>query len=362
MKKTMIALAAFGAVAGAAHAQSNVTMYGVMDMFVGEGTTKTTFGGAPFNGIVNPGAPVEEQVAGGVKKGASLNSGGLSGSRWGLRGAEDLGGGLKATFQLEAAVGADTGASTAFSRTSKMGLSGGFGSIEMGRQYTQLFGLMDSFDAQGTSAFSATNAIFGTAVTDALGALSPGVRWNNSLLYTAPAMGGFTASVQYAFGENGAPGASAGRAIGLSAGYAVGKFAVQGVYETLKSGGVGSVTAKNTGLGASYDFGMAKVLGQFVTQDDGVANGQKESGYVLSVSVPFGSAGSLNAGFGGENTKVAGVKIAKTTSHGVEYRYDLSKRTTLYAGLTNVKAKLVAPMPAGDTKDQLYGIGMRHKF
>lgn len=363
MKKTMIALAAFGALAGAAHAQSNVTMYGVVDMFVGESTTKTNLGGVPFNGIVNPGDPVPDQVSGRVKNGMSLNSGGLSGSRWGLRGAEDLGGGLKATFQLEAGINADDGTVGAgFNRTSKMGLSGGFGSIEMGRQYTQLFLLMDSFDAQGTSAFSATNAIFGTSVAGALGSLAPAVRWNNSLLYTAPAMGGFTAAAQYAFGENGTPAASAGRSIGLSAGYGVGPFAVQGVYEAVKSTGPAAVTAKSTGLGASYDFKMAKILAQFVTQKDGVVNGQKESGYVLSVAVPIGSAGSLNAGFGGESIKAAGVKIAKTASTGVEFRYDLSKRTTLYTGLTSVKTKLVAPMPVGDTKDQLYGFGMRHKF
>ncbi|MGE0428814.1 MAG: porin [Hydrogenophaga sp.] len=378
MKKTMIALAALGAMAGAAHAQSNVTMYGVVDMFVGESTTKTNFGGVPFNAVLPNNTTVGATVNTMVKNGMSLNSGGLSGSRWGLRGSEDLGGGLKANFQLESSISADTGASTGFTRTSKMGLSGGFGSIEMGRQYTQLFLLMDSFDAQGTSSFSATNAIFGTSLQAAFGNIgvaipganaasmpqAPAVRWDNSLLYTSPNMGGFTGAVQYAFGENGTPGASAGRSIGLSAAYTIGSFAVQGVYETVKRPGAGAGSAKSTGLGASYDFGMAKVLGQFITQKDGYVNGLKENGYVLSVAVPLGSAGSLNAGMGGENIKNAtsGVKLAKTSSYGLEYRYDLSKRTTLYAGMTQVKTKLAAPLPAGDTTDKLYGFGMRHKF
>lgn len=212
MKKTMIALAALGAMAGAAHAQSTVTMYGVVDMFVGESTTKSHLNGVPDNTAFgatayNPGTgeAAKAGTPGWSKKGMSLNSGGLSGSRWGLRGSEDLGGGLKANFQLESGISADTGASSGFNRTSKLGLSGGFGSIEMGRQYTQLFLLMDSFDAQGTSSFSATNAIFGPAVATELGAFGPAYRFDNSLQYTTPTMGGFTGAVQYVFGENGTP-------------------------------------------------------------------------------------------------------------------------------------------------------------
>ncbi len=75
LKKTAVALAAFGALTGVAHAQSNVTLYGLVDLYVGKNTTKTTVAGVSTR----------------TGPGTSLTSGGLNGSRWGLRGTEDLG-------------------------------------------------------------------------------------------------------------------------------------------------------------------------------------------------------------------------------------------------------------------------------
>lgn len=351
LKKTAVALAAFGALTGVAHAQSEVTLYGLVDLFVGKSTSKVTVG----------------DLSSRTSPGMSLTSGGLNGSRWGLRGTEDLGGGLKATFQLESGFYADTGTSVAagggFNRTSKLGLSGGFGSLEMGRQYTQVFQLMDRFDAQGTSSFSATNAIFGSARLVATGTLSPALRRDNMLQYTTPTMGGFTGSLQYAFGENGGPGVSAGHAMGVSALYASGPLAVQGVYETLKGAGSGAATAKTTALGASYDFNSVKVLAQYIAQKDGWVNGIKENGYVLSVAVPVGAAGTINAGIGSESQKDAatGTRQVKTSSASVEYRHDLSKRTTVYAGFNNVKFE-TETTPVLTSRDRLYGVGVRHKF
>lgn len=350
MKKTVAALAVFGAFAGIAQAQSSVTLYGLVDAYVGKATSKTT----------SAAGTVETGV------GASLSSGGLNGSRWGLRGSEDLGGGLKANFQLEAGFNADNGtasvAGNTFNRTSKVGLSGGFGAIDFGRQYTQMFLLMDGFDALGTSSFSATNAIFGIPAGTTAGTLAPALRWNDSVVYTTPNFGGFSAALQYAFGENGTATASAGHSMGLSAGYANGPLAVKGVYESVKSAGPAATTAKSAGLGASYDFNVVKVLAQFINQKDGLPAGVKENGYVLSLAVPVGSAGSFNVGFGADRLKQAdtGLQIGKTTSASFEYRHDLSKRTTVYAGLTN--AKFDDEVAVATTKDRLYGVGMRHKF
>lgn len=345
MKKTAVALAAFGALAGAAHAQSNVSLYGLVDLYLGKSTTKTTVGTASTT----------------TGTGASLSSGGLSGSRWGLRGTEDLGGGLKAIFQLESGFYADTGTSVAagggFNRTSKVGLSGAFGSFEMGRQYTQMFLLVDGFDAQGTSSFSATNALFGNT-------LAPSVRWDNSVLYTTPNLGGFTGAVQYAFGENGTAVASAGHSMGLSAGYANGPLAVKGVYESVKSAGPSATTAKSTGLAASYDFGVAKVLAQFVNQKNGLVGGVKEQGSVLGVAVPVGASGSLNASLGRDRSEVVatGLDTGKTSSFGIEYLHNLSKRTTVYAGLTQLKFTDVDAPVETVSKNRVYGVGLRHRF
>lgn len=350
MKKTMIALAALGAMAGAAHAQSTVTLYGLVDVYVGQASAKASLSG----------------VTSSVKM-AGLESGGLNGSRWGLRGSEDLGGGLKANFQLESSISADTGASTGFTRTSKVGLSGGFGSIDFGRQYTRVFNLLDTYDAQGTDSFSAAyNAV-------SSGALNTSVRWDNSVVYSAPAMGGFSASAQYAFGENGTAsvtpglaGVSSGRSLGLLAGYSTGPVSVHAAYETTKNGNpavaaiANAPSTKTTAVGVSYDFGVLKAYAQFMNQKDGMANGVRENAYVLGMSVPMG-AGTLNAGFGGEQQKTAGVKSSKASSFGVEYRYDLSKRTTVYAALGHVK-ETAQPTTTDTTKFQNYGIGIRHKF
>ena len=345
MKKTAVALAAFGALAGAAHAQSNVTLYGLADVYVGKSTTKTTVG----------------TVSTTTTAGASLSSGGLSGSRWGLRGTEDLGGGLKAIFQLESGFNADTGTSVVagggFNRTSKVGLSGGFGSFEMGRQYTQMFLLVDGFDAQGTSSFSATNALSGNT-------LAPSVRWDNSVLYTTPNLGGFTGAVQYAFGENATAVASAGHSMGLSAGYVTGPLAVKGVYESVKSAGPAATTAKSTGLAASYDLNVVKVFAQFVNQKNGLVGGVKEQGSVLGVAVPVGASGSLNASLGRERSELVatGLDTGKTSSFGIEYLHNLSKRTTVYAGLTQVKFTDVDALVETVSKNRVYGVGLRHKF
>ena len=334
MKKTMIALAAFGAFASVAHAQSTVTLYGLVDMYVGTTTKKSSNLGTTS------------------KPGMQLESGGLSGSRWGLRGSEDLGGGLKATFQLESGISADTGASAGFNRTSKLGLAGGFGAVQVGHQYTRLFNLMDTYDAQGTSKFSATNAFFTGAMGDA-------VRWSNSVLYTTPDMGGFNGAVQYMFGENGTPAVSAGRSISLAGGYDAGPLSVQAVYQTEKATG-NAAAVKSTAVGASYDFGMAKLLGQFITQKDGLVNGTKENYYNLSLAVPVSSTGVINVGYGNENQKTGGTKTLKTTAYGVEYRHSLSKRTTAYAALGHLKSTTTATNVSSTT--QTYGIGLRHAF
>jgi predicted porin len=113
MKKALLALAVLAAFAGTASAQTNVTMYGVLDMAL-------------------------QHENDGVNSTTALDSGIQSGSRLGFKGTEDLGGGLKANFDLEAGVNADTGTSSQggilFGRQAWVGLSGGFGSLRLGRQ------------------------------------------------------------------------------------------------------------------------------------------------------------------------------------------------------------------------------------
>ena len=261
---------------------------------------------------------------------------------------------------MESGFNADTGTSAdagrLFNRTSKVGLSGGFGSVEFGRQYTQIFQLIDGFDAQGTSKFSTTNAIGSHS-------LAHSDRWDNSVVYTAPGMGGFTAAAQYAFGENATATTSAGRAFGLSAGYANGPVAVKAAYENVKATGP-SEAAKTVGLAASYDFGVVKLLAQLVNQKDGLATGVKDQGAVLGLMVPMGAAGNVNVAYGREKAEYAatGMNASKATSFGVEYLYSLSKRTTVYAALNSYKYTDLDALVETTTRNRVYGLGIRHKF
>lgn len=124
MKKSLLALAVLGAFAGAASAQTNVTIYGVVDA-----------------GITH-----ENGAAGSVTK---LATGVQSGNRLGFKGTEDLGGGLKANFQIENGFNLDTGTQrqgALFGRQAYVGLSGNFGAINLGRQYNPVFNALDSID------------------------------------------------------------------------------------------------------------------------------------------------------------------------------------------------------------------------
>ena len=353
MKKTMIALAAFAAVAGAAHAQSSVTLYGVADVYVGRTQTKSTTTTFATGAITSNSGHT-----------SGMASGGLSGSRWGVRGMEDLGGGLKATFQLEAGFSLDNGLTAetplgtppgfgaGFNRTSKVGLAGGFGSIDFGRQYTRVFNLIDGYDAQGTSSFSATNAYFG--------GLRDAVRWDNSIVYATPNLGGFDMSAQYAFGENATATASAGHALGLAAGYTGGPFSIQGAYQAVDGGG-GAATQKSKAIGASYDFGVVKLLGQVIHQDAGTVGGADEKFHHVSVSVPVGSMSAFNIGYGKER-RTSAVLNSEVENVGVEYRYSLSKRTTVYAAIDHTKAESASAIERISGSGNQYAVGMRHAF
>src|SRR5450830_1563961 len=173
MKKTLIALAVLAA-SGAAMAQSTVTVYGIADVY---GRYSTTDKG---NG------------AGSLAK-SEIGTGGINTSRWGLKGSEDLGGGLKANFKLEQGFLLDTGAvnvaGQAFSRYSYVGLSGGFGEVKLGKTGTAYDDVSGASDAVFDSQLAPMNHVF----------VSTGYNWNpaNTIYYQAPTMAGFSGAASY---------------------------------------------------------------------------------------------------------------------------------------------------------------------
>jgi len=217
MKKSLIALAVLGSVAGMAQAQSSVTLYGLADIWVG--STK-----AEINGV---GSSVTK-----------VDGSGLATSRFGLKGSEDLGGGLKANFQLEQGFNIDTGTagnstgtagSQAFDRQAWVGVSGGFGEVQVGKTWS-------SYDDIRSSANDNFNANVAASFNTWVGYTDRPV---NSIKYISPTVGGFSGSVTYGLGEDklaNANGKSSSlTSLGLQ--YANGPVFVGLAYQSEKDGG-----------------------------------------------------------------------------------------------------------------------------
>jgi predicted porin len=190
MKKSLFALVALNAFCAAAHAQGSVTLYGIVDAGLGytsnEAVVKTA-------GKVGTPAVLTGSSA------YTFTSGTWSGSRWGLKGKEDLGDGLSAIFQLENGFNIGTGqlgqSSREFGRQAFMGLSSTkYGTLTMGRQYDPIVDFVGSI---GPTSFLTGMA----AHPGDLDNIDNQSRENNSLKYTSPSFGGLTLGALYGFGN-----------------------------------------------------------------------------------------------------------------------------------------------------------------
>ena len=353
MKKSLIALAVLAA-SGAAMAQSSVTLYGVADVFVG--SAKTEVGGAGLRQNV-------------------VNTSGINGSRWGLRGSEDLGGGMKAIFTLESGFNLDNGSSAQggqlFGRQAFVGLESGFGTVSLGRQYSAYDTLHGATNMNGDAftfnAASGTLNVNGASPASNIGVSANGMkdyssRVDNSIAYTSPSFSGFSGAVVYGFGENKnavAPlfnnGATDNASVHLK--YANGPLLVGYAYQQEKT--VSSLGAEDKNkynlVGATYDFGVVKLNGSY---NQAKNNTFKDKEGQIGVAVPFGAA-AISAGYARSKSEGLGVeRIGK--GYSILGTYDLSKRTRLYAGAQNTKAYVLnSPL---ETETTVYGLGVRHAF
>ena len=352
MKKNLIALAVL-AVSGVASAQSSVTLYGLVDAYVGN---------QKINGLSQTGVNLASPAGG---SGGALNT-----SRFGLKGSEDIGGGMKANFVLEAGFDPSTGvansytnpytgvnSSAIFGRQSWVGLSGGFGEVRFGKMWTPF----DEVKGSGAAAFDAN--IFAPAA-NVWASNNYNDRPGNSVCYATPSFSGFTAAGMYSLGENKTLTVSAGKIAAVNVAYAGGPVAAAVSYQTEKANG-STVSTKFTQVNASYDFGVVKLLGALGRVKDG-ANPYglavaKSTEYQLGLDFPVSSVVTLSGGYAhSKDTQLAGGPDITRKGFGVAGLYALSKRTNLYVGAQD--SKQTAYTATAENKIRIYAVGVRHVF
>ena len=375
MKKSLIAIAALAAV-GAASAQSSVTLYGLADVYVGQSKTTSTEGTTS----------VETKKTG-------FQSGGLQGSRLGVKGVEDLGNGLKAVFNYEMGFDAINGNGyssvkfagkdyetngLAFNRRAVVGLQGGFGSVLLGTDYTPLYNLITATEADAQSTFDTGNLSTGYG-----GGFTPRI----SGVHYAGNFSGVGVQASYGYGKTTVTETTAGvvtdtsldksqsYALGLS--YANGPFMIgaagQQIKGTIGANGV-DTTGKTTeyGVGGSYDFGAAKLFANYLYSkkqpSTAVATYTKADEANIGVLVPFGAA-SVVAEYGHNRYKgyTAGVQTEKAKGNDwlIGANYAFSKRTDVYARAGrsgDATLKNMDGVELGKVKGENYAVGLRHKF
>ncbi len=354
MKKTLIALAAVAAT-GAAMAQSSVTIYGVVDV--------------GFTSINNSGV--------GSTDNTGLTSSNMTTNRLGFRGTEDLGGGLKANFQIETSLIADAPAASSIGdRGAWVGLSGGFGEVRLGREYSTTFWSGFLFSPFGTGGVGNGYGFIQRAGAHALTGQTNNIWNNNSITYTTPRVAGFMGQFQYAFDEQAATGNNQGRSAGLRVNFSDGPIAAEIGYSN--TDGFGAVLDhKSLVGGASYNFGVARVMANFGQEKGSNAltgvQVAKQTNYEIGVVAPVGP-GRLRASYNNSKIDLAAAPAAadpKVSKFAVGYIYDLSKRTAVYATVASQKNKngatSVLTGPAGSAvaangRSTGYNIGISHTF
>jgi predicted porin len=320
MKKSLLAVAIAALVPGAVMAQTNVTLFGVADV----GVTRRAGDG---NGSV-------------LGMGSSL----FSSSRFGVRGTEDLGGGLRAGFWLETQLGVDdgtngggsgrsntnnqaSGAATdlamMFNRRSTVSLMGGFGEVRLGRDFVPSFWNHTMFDPFGTLGIGAATA----NTARILGVTA--VRASNSIGYFLPGnLGGFYGQAMYALGENASTAANKndGRYVGARLGYKAGAFEIAGSHGRTEYL-AGDIT--NNNIAGSFQMGPARLMAQFNTQkNEANAVGNREQRDILLGGTYTMGATTLRASYVDSNVKDTDADARRFT---IGVSQALSKRTSLYA-------------------------------
>ncbi|OZI48228.1 porin [Bordetella genomosp. 4] len=367
MKKTLLAAALLAGFAGVAQAETSVTLYGIIDTGIG------------YNKVKGDGWDSGSRVG--------MINGVQNGSRWGLRGTEDLGDGLQAVFQLESGFNSSNGNSAQggrlFGRQATIGLqSDSWGRLDLGRQTnisSKYFGSIDPFGA----GFNQANIGVGLSAANT-------VRYDNLVLYQTPSFSGFQLGVGYSFNADDNSDSSFRtndntRAITAGLRYQNGPLNVAFSFDQLSAPHDEDEDAKPRmyAIGGSYDFEVVKLALAYGRTTDGwfagqgingtsflpgqnglgsnmFADGFKSNTYMVGLTAPIGGASKL---FGSwqmvdpSNDKLTGGDETMNV-FSLGYTYDLSKRTNLYAYGSYIKNYAFLD----DVKSTAVGVGIRHRF
>ncbi|MFO1326442.1 MAG: porin [Rubrivivax sp.] len=310
MKKSLLALAALTAFAGAASAQSSVTLFGILDAGVA-------------------------RISGGGKSVTGMENSGYNSSRLGFRGTEDLGGGLQAKFWLEGQLfndtgeGFGTGQAMNWQRQTWVGLAGGFGEVRLGRDYTGNFVNVSAYDAFGTNGVGTS---MGFGMVGAAGNGVAAVRASNSVSYALPAMGGVEMKAMYSFGENVSGGAKTNNHWNIRAGYAAGPIAAHVAYAKTE-GATDAADVKYMSFGASFNTGM--VVPMLVVAQEKTGAGLKVQAIIPAAHINIGS-GTIRLSYGRYDIKDSSNDWNKIAAG---YIHNMSKRTALYGTYARISNK-----------------------
>jgi predicted porin len=357
MKKSLLAVALTAALPVLAQAQTNVVLFGRVDQAI-----ESIKGGSGVSSL-------------------RLSDGVNSPSRFGVRGTEDLGGGLKGIFWLEQGFNGDTGtigtaplgssgSSTAvvgnmWTRRSYLGLQGGFGSVLLGREYTPEFWTILKADVMGLGHYGQLGPItFGAG---------SGVRFSDGLFYNSPSFGGVEVKLAYTFGAENVASAtrSAGRGYGANLEWAGGPVWLGvGLQNTKNALNTGS--DKSWSAGGKFTIGGMWNIGAYYGRRDPFGNDNTQTTWAVNFG---GDIGPHTFGLQYAQTKIAAVGTDPTgKSIGLRYGYNLSKRTqvyTTYGRMTNNSTGTftiagsnspAVPLAGAGSDPSALAVGVAHNF
>jgi predicted porin len=370
MKKTLLALAVLGTLAGTASAQTSVTMYGSIDLSIDYTTHQDAKGDHVFS--MGDSGAIGDQ-----------GQGAIGGSRLGFKGEEDLGGGNKALFLMEAGFTGNNGQSDQqgqlFGRQEYVGLSSAeLGKLTLGRQYGVATDFAFDFDPMGV----------GNTLANEWEIFLYGVRFDNTLMYNK-SFGPVTLNVQYSIGGQ-AGSTSEGSTIGFNVKYNQGSLGLGGVYQQMTDAGDNK---SSTGeVGVTYNYGPGMLYGDYVNVQTDAGFGKaaslsglplantsmfvntvgepsrKDSVWVVGASYNFTPVTTLTVGYMHDAISQDVVGDGTMASVYGLLEYHLSKRSEVYLSLTDAKVTGQAEttgfngVGAGQTNSMQIAVGTRVKF